>query len=159
MFRGCFSPYSTAALSEEHSLSFHTIKELSIYLYYCVVPNTTPQDLQKFSALNKQYKWILVCIDSFSKYVSALPLKNKDNTEVIWGMQKALNKMGIPRVLLSDNGWEFISEQFHQLLFNNNIKPIKIDVYSAAQNGSIERVNQTLKRKLFKYFTLQNTKN
>lgn len=56
-----------------------------------------------YAKLNRGFKYILVAIDTFSKYVWAEPLKQKTGKEVAKAMQKILtDKRAICRNLQSD---------------------------------------------------------
>lgn len=56
-----------------------------------------------YAKINRGYKYILVAIDTFSKYVWVQPLKSKGGKEVAKAMEKIFeNKRAIPRNLQSD---------------------------------------------------------
>ena len=55
---------------------------------------------------------------------------------------------GIPRVIVSDNGSGFSSEEYKQFLASNNIKPVYAAPYHPASNGQAERMVQTFKNSL-----------
>jgi hypothetical protein len=54
------------------------------------------------------YNWILNCIDHFSKFSSAFPLKNKSAAEVAGKLRELFFVFGPSRILHSDNGREFV---------------------------------------------------
>ena len=45
-------------------------------------------DMQKYVRENKGYKWMLTCLDLFSRYAWAIPIKNKTAQEVLVGIKK-----------------------------------------------------------------------
>ena len=55
------------------------------------------------------YKWILNCIDHFSKFTWAFALKTKSANEVALKLRELFFIFGSPRILHSDNGREFIA--------------------------------------------------
>jgi len=55
---------------------------------------------------------------------------------------------GLPQQKVSDNGSQFVSEQFTQFLQQNGIKHIKSSQYHPSTNGQTERFIQTLKKAL-----------
>lgn len=56
-----------------------------------------------YAKFNKGYKYILVAIDTFSKYVWAVPLKQKNGKEVADAMKKILaDENAVPRHIQSD---------------------------------------------------------
>lgn len=62
-----------------------------------------------YSSFNKGYKYILVVINCFSKFVFALPLKSKTAQEVTVAMEKIL-KQQTPVNLQTDGGREFFNK-------------------------------------------------
>lgn len=93
------------------------------------------------------YKYILVAVDLFSKYVMAKALKNKETktvTEAMESLIKSVNgKIGSIR---SDNGSEFISDEFKKMLKKHNIKQVLSSAGAPQSNGNVERINGVLKR-------------
>ena len=80
--------------------------------------------MQKFSKINKGYRYLLTCIDIFSKYAFAIPLKDKKGITIKNALQKIFNKRK-PKFLWTDNGKEFYNNQVndllekkHQIIFN-----------------------------------------
>ena len=54
-------------------------------------------------------------------------------------------RFGIPEQLVSDNGPQFVSEEFKKFMTTNGIKHIKCAPYHPSSNGAAERMVQTLK--------------
>ena len=73
-----------------------------------------------YSNINKQYKYILIVINCFSKFVWAFPLKNKTSKEVTEAMQKVFQHQ-IPINLQTNMGKEFFNTQFKSLMKNYNV--------------------------------------
>ena len=68
-------------------------------------------DMQSHSKNNYGFKFILVVIDTYSKYVWVEALKNKSGKECTKGMSNILKKAN-PKLLQTDNGTEFYNIQF-----------------------------------------------
>ena len=64
-------------------------------------------EMQKFSKINKSYRYLLTCIDIFSKYAFVIPLKDKKGITIKNALQKISNKRK-PKFLRTDNGKDFI---------------------------------------------------
>lgn len=93
------------------------------------------------------YHWILTGIDLFTKKAWAIPLKNKEGRTVAAGMKKMLSMMiQTPQSLRSDNGSEFISQEFKNLLQSKSIKQVLSSPHLPQSNGQVERFNGILKR-------------
>lgn len=110
-------------------------------------------EMQPYSKFNKGYRYILVVINVFSKYVWALPIKTKTSKHVSEAMKKILLNETPPKNMQTDRGGEFYGVAFQKLM-----KEFKINHYSSFSNmkaSVVERVNRTLKSRLFKKFSLQ----
>ena len=64
-------------------------------------------EMQKFSKINKGYRYLLTCIDIFSKYAFVIPLKDNKGITIKNVLQKIFNKRE-PKFLWTGNGKEFI---------------------------------------------------
>lgn len=103
------------------------------------------------------YKYILVCVDMFSKKVWAEPVKNKEASTIAIAMETLLSQMPEnPRVIRSDRGGEFNNPQFLKVLDNRGIKHILALAHMPQSNGQVERSNGILKRLIAKYKTQNN---
>jgi hypothetical protein len=107
-------------------------------------------DMQLHSKKNNGFKYILIVIDTFTKYVWVQALKNKSAKDVTLGMSKIL-KLNQPKLLQTDNGTEFYNKEFQILMKKFNIK--HYSTYTSIKAGMVERVIRTLKNKIYKHFT------
>ena len=48
--------------------------------------------MQKFSKINKNYRYLLTCIDIFNKFAFVIPLKNKKGIIIKKALQKIFKK-------------------------------------------------------------------
>ncbi|GFW58399.1 uncharacterized transposon-derived protein F54H12.3 [Trichonephila clavipes] len=62
-------------------------------------------DMQSLAESNKGYKYLLTCIDLFSKFAWAVPLKDKFGKSVRSGIEIIFKEMK-PKVLQTDEGYE-----------------------------------------------------
>lgn len=109
-----------------------------------------------YAKVNKDYKYILIVINAFTKYVYAEPLKTKTGKDVTEAMSKILNSVEEkPKNLQTDQGSEFYNKQFQELMKCYGIN--LYSVYSTTKACIAERVIRTLKTKLWKTFSLQGT--
>lgn len=112
-------------------------------------------DLSKLSKYNDNNKYLLTCIDVFSKRAWVVPLKTKTGTSLTDAFSTLLTDRR-PVYLQTDKGTEFLNKNFQSLLRANGIK------FYTTENADIkasvvERFNRTLKTKMWKYFTYKNT--
>ena len=112
-------------------------------------------DLSALSKHNDGNKYILTCIDVFSKYAWAIPLKTKSGPELTDAFKSFLVDRH-PAHLQTDKGTEFLNRNFQSMLRDNAIR------FYTSENDDVkasvvERFNRTLKTKMWKYFTHTNT--
>ena len=107
-----------------------------------------------YAKINRGYKYILVVIDCFSKYVWAVPVKSKDAQQIATAMETILSKIvRLPKNLQTDQGKEFYNVKFQNLMKKYKIN--HYNVYSLKKASIVERVNRTLKNLMWKEFSLQ----
>ena len=105
--------------------------------------------MKAFSKYNQGYNFILVVIDIFSKYGWAIPLKNKEGKTVAEAL-KTIFEERKPAKMWVDKGKEF---------YNKDVKDL-IELYSTEneeKSSVVERWIRTMKEKMWKYFTDNNT--
>ncbi len=118
-------------------------------------------DMQKYKWHNNNNGWILVCLDSFTRFLSLVALKKKTGIYTAEALKKALKEMSrggrkYANQVISDNGREFLNSHV-QAVFSKH----KIHHYTSSTQQKAfmcERVIKEIKLKLFKWFTLKNTK-
>ena len=113
-------------------------------------------DMQSFSKHNDDYKYILTVIDCLSKYLWALPLKTKSPKDVKQAFDIIFQSSGrIPKKLQTDAGTEFYGKEMQTFLKMHDIH--HFSSFSETKASIVERVNRTLKERMWKYFTANNT--
>ena len=113
-------------------------------------------DMKQFSKYNKGYKYILTVIDILSKYAWARVLKDKTGKQVACAFKAIFTHDGrVPVKIQTDKGREFLNKDVnclfkkygvHHFVTNNEVKA-----------GVVEWFNRTLKTKMWRYFTANNT--
>ena len=61
------------------------------------------------------YKFVLTMTDYFSKYVEAVPIKDKSAVSVARGIYEVYCRQGAPVHVISDQGKEFINQVYIEL--------------------------------------------
>ena len=91
---------------------------------------------------------LLVVIDHYTKWTSAVPIRNKTSATVAKVLEQRVlpNLVFKPRRILSDNGPEFIGEEFRALLASYGIDHQFTTPNQPSSNGLVERANRTLSR-------------
>lgn len=107
----------------------------------------------------KGYRYILTAIDLYSKKAWAIPLKNKEDTTVAEAFVDIAESIAEAiTTVRSDNGSEFISNEFKKVLNDLGIKQVLGLPGKPESNGNIERFNGILKRSIGKVLTVENSK-
>lgn len=88
------------------------------------------------------YKYILVVIDIYSRYVQAKAMTNREMPTIIKNFDEIMKDMGIPRKLQCDN--EFNKNEFNQVLIKDNIEVRFSDPDELNKNAIVERFNGTI---------------
>ena len=111
-------------------------------------------EMRPYAKFNKGYHYILVVINTFSKYVWIQPVKSKSAKEVTLAMANILKQVkNTPKNIQTDMGKEFYNAQFKKLMDEYNIN--HYSTYSNLKASIVERVNRTLKNLMWKRFSLQ----
>lgn len=101
--------------------------------------------MKKYAAENKDFKYILVVLDTFSKYLWLQPLRRKLASHVTPAFQKLFSSR-TPKFLHVDKGKEFRNKSLKSLLKKHNI--IMYHSESKEKSAIVERVNRTINEKL-----------
>ena len=93
-------------------------------------------------------KIFLVVVDAHSKWVEVNTVRSTDSKNAVDVLRRLFAMHGLPRVLVSDNGTGFVSDEFERFLIENGIKHMVSAPYHPASNGQAERMVWTLKEAL-----------
>jgi len=109
-------------------------------------------EMQAFSNFNRGIRYLLTVIDVFSKYGRMLPLKNTTGKFVADAFKEIFKKSKQkPEKLWTGKGREF---------YNKHVKELGVELYSTEndeKSSVVDRWNRTMKERMFKYFTANNT--
>ena len=87
-------------------------------------------------------------MDAHSKWPEIWGMNNTNTTATIEILRQLFAVFGLPEQIVSDNGPQFVSDEFSRFIRNNAIKHFRSAPYHPATNGAIERCVQTLKKPL-----------
>ena len=91
--------------------------------------------------------YLLVC-DAHSKWPEIIEMKNTTANKTIEELRKLFASYGLPEQIVTDNGPQFIAEEFAAFTKGNEIKHIKSAPYHPSTNGAVERLVQTFKKSM-----------
>ncbi|GJV43181.1 reverse transcriptase domain-containing protein [Tanacetum coccineum] len=90
-------------------------------------------------------KIFIVAIDYFTKWIEAKPLVSitgKDVKKFVW--ENIVCRFGLPRIIVTDNGTQFVNNPFKGWCESLNIKQMNTAVTHPQANGLVERANKSL---------------
>ena len=114
-------------------------------------------DMQEFKNVNDGHRYLLMVIDIFSRYAWSRPLRTKKAKDVIDAFNSILEQDGRrrPKKLQTDLGKEFDNRHFRSFLNRQDIDLFVVN--SPFKASLVERLNKTIKEKMYKYFTFRGS--
>lgn len=91
---------------------------------------------------------LFVIVDYYSRYVEVEVMKKIDSAETIKRLRTTFARFGLPISITSDNGRQFISDEFRKFCDINNIQLITTTPYWPQMNGEVERQNRSILKRL-----------
>ena len=90
------------------------------------------------------FQYLFTYIDNASRWPEAEPLRSITTKSVMKALETICLRNGFPRIVVSDNGTQFCSNEFKKFCQQHNIKSIKSSPYRPQSNGLVERMHATL---------------
>jgi hypothetical protein len=112
-------------------------------------------DLQDYADENDDYKYLLFVIDVFSRHAWVEPLKSKQSKNIVAAFENVLERsQRHPQRLRTDAATDFTSKKFQDLMKKEKINHFV--THSEKQANYVERLIQTIKRRLFRHIVHYN---
>jgi transposase InsO family protein len=112
-------------------------------------------DMQKCSRQNSGYRFLGVFIDIFSRYVWVIPMKTKKNEDMLRAIHKIFKTGRKPQYLRTDQGTEYMGKYVQHYLKKNNVH--HFTALNPLHANYAERMIKTLKGKIYRFFTANQT--
>ncbi|KAJ8965704.1 hypothetical protein NQ317_006745 [Molorchus minor] len=97
-----------------------------------------------------QGKMILVISDTFSKWPEEFIMRTTDSKATVEKFRECFARFKLPRVVVTDNGPKFVSDEFSKLPANNGIQHQTSPPYHPATNEVAENSVKSLKQAITK---------
>lgn len=110
-------------------------------------------DMQKHARYNKGFRYILTVIDVMSRFLRAIPVKNK-KASTIADAFKNIFKQVKPLNLQTDDGTEFFNATIQRLMKKHNIH--HYSTKSGHKCAILERSHRSLRNRMYRIFTYRN---
>ena len=91
---------------------------------------------------------VLVMVDAGSGWIEAFPTRDRSSKTVIKCLRTIFTRFGVPELMVSDNGKEFVSRELNLWLERQGVKKMESPPYFPRANGLAERAVRTLKSAL-----------
>ncbi len=115
-------------------------------------------DMSAYSHDNGGVKWLLLCIDIFSRRAAIIGVKNKTAGLVADALEKAMKDLGmVPKVVLSDQGSEFKGAT-SKFLAKHGVIHRLADVGDHRRLGIVDRFSGVVKSWIARHMTYHQTK-
>ena len=95
--------------------------------------------------------YLLMMIDRTSRYPEAIPIRSFNAKVIVRELVNFFTRFGLPKVVQTDNGSNFVSKQFREEMLSLGIKHVTSTPYHPESQGIVERFHQTLKTLIKKY--------
>ena len=89
--------------------------------------------------------YLVVLIDAMSNFPEILDTKDITSSKVIKWLKQVFSRTGLPVGIITDNGPQFISDEFKSYLASLDVHHYLTPVYYPQENGRVEVFNRTLK--------------
>src|SRR3954447_10522408 len=91
-------------------------------------------------------RYIVIAVDHFTKWVELRAIESNDAQSIAsFFYEDVICRHGVPEILTTDQGTEFINEFLTTLTNTYHIRHIKTTTYHPQGNGQVERTNKTIK--------------
>lgn len=88
--------------------------------------------------------YLIVGVDAFTKFTFLRAAKNTRTKYVVDYFKDIFATYGVPKILISDQGSSFTSNQFKNFCLQNNVRHVINAVATPRANGQVERLNRTI---------------
>lgn len=117
----------------------HPIEKVAIPMHTIHLDHLGP-----FLKTRNGNSYVLVMIDSFTKFVFARAVKRTNSVETIKHVRDIISQFGNPRRIITDRGVAFTSRYFKEFANDKQFKHVLNAVACPRANGQVERVNRTI---------------
>ena len=96
-------------------------------------------------------EYLLTIMCTSTRFPEAIPLRNIETKSIVQALIKFFTFVGLPKSVQSDQGSNFMSGKFQQVMHELRIKQYRSSAYHPESQGALERFHQTLKNMIRSY--------
>ena len=97
-------------------------------------------------------EYLLTIMCASTRFPEAIPLRNIKTKTIVRALVKVFTLVGLPKSVQSDQGSNFMSGVFQQVMHELGIKQYRSSAYHLESKGALERFHQTLKNMIRSYY-------
>ena len=97
------------------------------------------------------HEYLLTIMCASTRFPEAIPLRNIKTKNIVKALVKFFTFVGLPKSVQSDQGSNFMSGIFQQVMHELGITQFKSSPYHPESQGALERFHQTLKNMIRSY--------
>ena len=132
--------YHSSRGCQKHS---NMLKSAPVHLWDCT--KDPWERLHRDFAVSFINPLFLIIVDVHCKWLEIFPMTTTtSNTNEKFSI--LFSQLGLPKVIVSDNGPQFVSDEFRLFVAQNGIKHITSAPYHLRTNGQAERLNQVFQK-------------
>ena len=105
-------------------------------------------DIATVDSFGKKYKYVLTMVDCATGFARVMPMRTMSEKEVISHLRDWIVDYDPMKYCLSDNGSQFLGQDFQDFLEAQEILPLHTTKEHAQTNANSERVHRWLKERL-----------
>lgn len=128
---------STAKRGKQECYLTPIVKETPLHTYHV-------DHLGPIPSTHKNYRYLFVVVDAFTKFVWIYPTKTTATKEVLERLKHQQSIFGNRKQIVSDRGTAFTSNDFEQYCADEDIRHLLITTGVPRGNGQVERVHQII---------------
>jgi transposase InsO family protein len=125
----------------------HKNKEPELPLFSWTVPQIPWSRIHIDYAGPYDGHYWLVVVDATTKWLEVYPTAKVTSEKTVAMLEDMFSRLGLPKIIVSDNGSQFTSSTFKHFCNINNIRHITTAPYHPRSNGLAERYVQTFKKR------------
>ncbi|KAL2085082.1 hypothetical protein ACEWY4_018402 [Coilia grayii] len=103
------------------------------------------------------HRFLLTIMCAATRYPEAVPLRSLKAKPVVKALIRFFSTFGLPEVVQTDQGSNFLSRLFKQVLQQLSVKHVTSSAYHPESQGALERFHQTLKS-MFRTYCFDSAK-
>ncbi len=113
---------------------------------------TAPMDRVHIDFAEHNGQNFLIIVDAHAKWPEVFAMSSTTSKQLCDKLRLWFAAYGLPKVIVSDNGPQLVSEEFETFLRMNRITHVTSPPYHPATNGAAERMVQSVKQSLKRSF-------